>query len=187
MPPHRRAPSAASARRTILELGVLGAFVLVLVLVVLPLAVTWANGVHLQFPGGSSGGQPSGTPLVSLAGGQPSATPVGSPAGGPGRVYGIITAGPVCPVERSPADPKCAPRPVAGAVVVAKDATGDELGRATSQADGSYALPLSVKGTVVITALPVAGLVGVPPPVSLTFADQDDVQQLNLAYDTGIR
>jgi hypothetical protein len=54
-------------------------------------------------------------------------------------------------------------------------------------ADGSYALPLSVKGTVVITALPVAGLVGVPPPVSLTFADQDDVQQLNLAYDTGIR
>src|ERR1035437_4003917 len=105
MPPRRRAPSAASARRTILELGVLGAFVLVLVLVVLPLVVTWANGVHLQFPGGSSGGQPSATPLVSLA-------------GGPGGVTGTITAGPVCPVEQSPADPKCAPRPVAGAVVI---------------------------------------------------------------------
>jgi hypothetical protein len=43
MPPRRRAPSAESARRAILELGVLAAFVLVVALVVLPLAVTWAT------------------------------------------------------------------------------------------------------------------------------------------------
>jgi hypothetical protein len=174
MPPRRRAPSAASARRTILELGVLGAFVLVLVLVVLPLAVTWANGVHLQFPGGSSGGQPSATPLVSLA-------------GGPGGVTGTITAGPVCPVEQSPADPKCAPRPVAGAVVIAKDATGDEVGRTTSLADGSYRLPVGRKGTFVITALPVSGLARPPAPVSVSFVDPFEWQRLNLEYDTGIR
>jgi hypothetical protein len=173
MPPRRRAPSAESARRVILELGVLAAFVLVVVLVVLPLAVTWANG-HPQLPGGSPGGQPSDTPVVSLA-------------GGPGGVSGIITAGPVCPVEQSPADPKCAPRPVAGAVVIAKDALGDELGRTTSLADGSYSLPVGMAETVVISALPVAGLARPPAPVSLTFVDQRQWQQLNFEYDTGIR
>ena len=174
MPPRRRAPSAESARRTILELGVLAAFVLVVVLVVLPLAVTWANGVHPQLPGGSSGGQPSDTPVVSLA-------------GGPDGVTGIITAGPVCPVEQSPPDRKCAPRPVAGAVVIAKDALGDQLGRATSLADGSYSLPVGMAGTVVISALPVAGMAQPPAPVSVTFVDQRQWQQLNFEYDTGIR
>src|ERR1035437_5904997 len=174
MPARRRAPTAASARRTILEFGILAAFVLVLALVVLPLAVTWANGVHLQFPGDSSGGQPSDTPVVSLA-------------GGPGGVTGIITAGPVCPVEQSPPAPKCAPRPVAGAVVIVKDANGDELGRATSLADGSYSLPVGMKGTVVITALPAIGLARPPAPVRVSFVDQFEWQRLNLEYDTGIR
>lgn len=163
-----------TARRTILEFWALAAFVLVLVLVVLPLAISWANGVHPQFPGGSSGGQPSDTPVAS-------------PAGGPGGVSGIITAGPVCPVEQSPPDSKCAPRPVAGAVVIGKDANGNELGRATSHTDGSYSLPVGMKGTVVITALPVIGLARPPAPVSVSFTDQREWKQLNLEYDTGIR
>jgi hypothetical protein len=120
--------------RAILELGVLAAFVLLVALVVLPLAVTWANG-HPQLPGGSSRGQPSDTPVVSLA-------------GGPGGVTGIIT---------------------------------------TSLADGSYSLPVGMAETVVISALPVADLARPPAPVSVTFVDQRQWQQLDFEYDTGIR
>ena len=174
MPPRRRAPSAESARKRIVELGVLSALVLATVLVIVPFAITWANGVHLQSPRGSSGGQPSATPASSLT-------------GGPGRVYGTITAGPVCPAERSPADPTCAPRPVAGAIIVAKDSIGDELGRATSQADGSYIMPLATRGVVVIAGLPVAGLDGTPAPVSLTVSDPLAYVRVDLEYDTGIR
>src|SRR6478735_10167932 len=65
-------------------------------------------------------------------------SPVISPAGGPPSVTGTVTAGPVCPVETVPPKPECAPRPVAGAVIVAMDAGGQEIGRATTAADGSY-------------------------------------------------
>ncbi len=147
---------------------------LVTFLVIVALAATWANGAHLPSAEGSPGADPQATPIVSLA-------------GGPGGLTGMITAGPVCPVEQSPPDPKCAPRPVAGAVVIAKDATGDELGRTTSLADGSYTLPIGTKGTVEILALPVPGLLRPPATVAVSFVDQREWQRLNLEYDTGIR
>ena len=102
-------------------------------------------------------------------------------------MMGTITAGPVCPVESSPPDPQCAPRPVGGAVIVATDASGDEVGRATSAADGSYELAVGETGNVVISAMPVAGLMGTPSPVSLTLIAPSEVHRLDLAYDTGIR
>jgi hypothetical protein len=100
---------------------------------------------------------------------------------------GTITAGPVCPVEQSPPDPQCAPRPVEGAVIVATDAGGDEVGRATSDADGSYLLAVGETGTVLISGLPVAGLMGTPSPVSLTLNAPSEVHRLDFEYDTGIR
>ena len=100
---------------------------------------------------------------------------------------GTITAGPVCPVEQSPPDPQCAPRPVEGAVVVATNAGGEEVGRGTSAADGSYELVVTETGSVLITALPVAGLMGTPSPVSLTLIAPSEVHRLDLEYDTGIR
>ena len=165
--PRRRVSARSVVRRTALELALLAIFVFVSLGVGLPLLVEWAHGFHFQTPGATE--------------------PASSSAGGPGRVYGTITAGPVCPVERLPAQSQCAPRPVAGAIIVAKDPTGDELGRATSQADGTYILPLATRGTVVISALPVAGLLGVPAPVSLTIADPLSFERLDLEYDTGIR
>jgi hypothetical protein len=144
----------------------------VVALVVLSLAVIWARGMDLK--GGIADVGPSPTPVVSMA-------------GGPGGVMGVITAGPVCPVEQSPPDPKCAPRPVAGAVLVAKDAIGNEVGRTTSLADGSYRMPVGLAETVTITALPVTGLMSAPAPVSVTFPGQMDWETLNLEYDTGIR
>ncbi len=115
------------------------------------------------------------------------ASPVVSPAGGPPSVTGTITAGPVCPVETSPPDPACAPRPVAGAVIVATDASGQEVGRTMSASDGSYQLIVGETGTMLITALPVAGLAGAPAPVSVTLASPTQIERIDLEYDTGIR
>src|SRR5512146_1016884 len=39
-----------------------------------------------------------------------------------GQLTGIATAGPVCPVERTPPDPSCAPRAVPGARLLVQDA-----------------------------------------------------------------
>jgi hypothetical protein len=116
-----------------------------------------------------------------------SPSPVVSPAGGPPRVMGTITAGPVCPVEQSPPDPRCAPRPVAGAVIVATDEGGQEVGRATSAADGTYELTAGQTGAVVLTALPVDGLARPPAPVRLVFNGPGEVEHIDLEYDTGIR
>ncbi len=116
-----------------------------------------------------------------------SPTPVITPAGPPPVVVGMVTAGPVCPVERSPAPPNCAPRPVAGAVVIASDANGRELARTASAADGTYRLTVGQTGTVVITALPAAGLARAPLPATVTLDGPGAVVQVNLEYDTGIR
>lgn len=69
------------------------------------------------------------------------------PAGPRPSVTGMVTAGPVCPVERNPPDPSCAPRMMAAAVIVATDASGQEVARATTAADGSYLLTIGETGT----------------------------------------
>ncbi|HEV8404141.1 MAG TPA: hypothetical protein VGQ31_14020 [Candidatus Limnocylindrales bacterium] len=72
-------------------------------------------------------------------------------------------------------------------MIVATDAGGQEVGRATSAADGSYRLVVSETGTVTITGLPVAGLMGTPAPARVTVAGPGQLEHLDLAYDTGIR
>jgi hypothetical protein len=124
---------------------------------------------------------------ASVASPGPSASPVGSPAGGPPTVAGTVTAGPVCPVESSSPDPGCAARPVAGAVIVATDASGQEVGRATSAADGTCELIVTETGTVRITAQPVTGLARPPDPVDVTLTFPTEVHRVDLEYDTGIR
>jgi hypothetical protein len=76
---------------------------------------------------------------------------------------------------------------VAGAVIVATDAGGQEVGRATSAADGSYQLIVSETGTVLITAQPVVGLARAPAPVSVTLASPSEIERIDFEYDTGIR
>jgi hypothetical protein len=76
---------------------------------------------------------------------------------------------------------------VAGAVIIATNAGGVEVGRATSAADGSYELTVNETGAMTITALPVAGLVRPPAPVRVTLAGPSLVEHLDLQYDTGIR
>ena len=40
---------------------------------------------------------------------------------------------------------------------------------------------------MLISAMPVAGLMGTPAPVNVTVTDPGEVQHLDLEYDTGIR
>jgi hypothetical protein len=75
---------------------------------------------------GGSDGESTGDPPVAI------------PAEGGPWIAGRAVAGPVCPVERIPPDPACADRPVAGAVIVIRDAGGAEVARATTAEDGTF-------------------------------------------------
>ena len=117
----------------------------------------------------------------------PSSTPAGSTGSNPattGGVGGEVTSGPVCPVER-PGDSACSPRPVVGAVLVIKDATGAEAARSTTDASGLYRVKL-VPGSYTLVPQPVAGLMGTPGPQPFTVAS-DRTTVVNVSYDTGIR
>ena len=114
-------------------------------------------------------------------------SPAVSPAGGPPRVTGTISAGPVCPVEQDPPDPDAHRGRSRAQSSSRRTRSGQEVGRTTSAADGSYELVVSETGTVLITALPVAGLAQPPEPVSVTFAVPGEVDHIDLVYDTGIR
>jgi hypothetical protein len=100
-------------------------------------------------------------------------------------VVGVAQAGPVCPVERQPPDPGCAPRPVAGAVLVVTD-NGKEVARTTTAADGSFHLRLAA-GDYRLVPQPVTGLMGTAEPVELKLREGAAAAPLVVTYDTGIR
>jgi hypothetical protein len=106
----------------------------------------------------------------------------GTPAA-EGGVSGRAFAGPVCPVER-PGDPACAPRPVAGAVIVVRDAAGSEVATATTDDEGRFAVALA-PGRYTIEGMPVEGLMGNPTPIDVLVGD--GLSAVELFYDTGIR
>jgi hypothetical protein len=118
---------------------------------------------------------------------QAAATPGPTQSGPSPVIKGTVTAGPVCPVESNPPDPACAPRPVAGAVIVALNDEGDEVGRTVSGDDGTYELQVGQTGTLTITGQPVEGLMGAPKPQQVTLTGDVRTATLDLAYDTGIR
>lgn len=101
-------------------------------------------------------------------------------------VSGVVTAGPTCPVEASPEPSACAPRPVVGAVIIASDPDGTEISRATTDADGTYLFGIPMSGTIIVSALPVAGLARPPAPVTI-YVVPGGQTLVNLEYDTGIR
>ncbi|MEI7619922.1 MAG: carboxypeptidase-like regulatory domain-containing protein [Actinomycetota bacterium] len=99
-------------------------------------------------------------------------------------ISGVALSGPHCPVVRSPPDPQCADRPVAGAEIVISNATGDRVDAVRTDADGRFTIPLPA-GDYTFTPQPVDGLMGTPSPQSAV-AGASSVT-LNFAYDTGIR
>jgi hypothetical protein len=98
-------------------------------------------------------------------------------------VRGVVLAGPTCPVERAGQSP-CV-RPVSGAIIVALDPVGHEVGRAVSDAAGAYFLGLP-PGSYQLVPQAVQGLLSKPAPTPVTVSDGPPTQ-LDLQYDTGIR
>ena len=124
--------------------------------------------------------------VIAIAGctGPPSSTPAATGAGSTG-IRGLATAGPVCPVEKNPPDPACAPHPVAGATIVFRDGSGAQVAAAVTGADGAFLVELP-PGEYVIDAKPVPGLLGTAPQQNVSVAE-GSVTIVQLDYDTGIR
>jgi hypothetical protein len=117
--------------------------------------------------------------LAACAGGAAS-EPAGSAGSGIG---GVAVAGPTCPVER-PGDSACLPRPVEGAVVVVTDQAGEEVGQATTDAQGRFFVALPA-GHYRVTTGDVDGLIGAPAPMEVVVSEGKAT--IELSYDTGIR
>jgi hypothetical protein len=125
-----------------------------------------------------AGASSSGDPSPSSAATATSAT---------GSTRGKAVAGPTCPVEpASPLPGECAPRVVAGAVLVFTDAGGQEVSRITTRADGTFTVNLPA-GSYTLTPQVVTGLMGVAPPISVTVPPSGTAADLVVQYDTGIR
>lgn len=122
---------------------------------------------------------------VLLAGcasaGGPAGTTSVVPSPGPrGTVTGVVTLGPVCPVERVPPDPTCAPRPLAADI----DVTGATAAPPVrSAADGRFRIELP-PGTYVVQARSPASR-GCKPETVMVAAGLE--VKVDLSCDTGIR
>jgi hypothetical protein len=106
---------------------------------------------------------------------------------GAGRtgIGGVAVAGPVCPVETVPPDPACAPRPVANATLVIRDAGGSEVARVVTAVDGSFFVELPA-GEYLVEPQPVEGLLGTAGSQSVSVVD-GSAATIQLDFDTGIR
>jgi hypothetical protein len=107
------------------------------------------------------------------------------PTAGKTGIRGSANAGPTCPVQRAPPDPSCAPKPVQGAVIVVRDASGAEVDRTVTNAAGSYFSAVGA-GTYTVEPQPVAGIMGTPQPQHVVVAARQRATA-DFAYDTGIR
>jgi hypothetical protein len=92
----------------------------------------------------------------------------------------------MCPVERIPPDPACAPRPVAVATLrIIGTTTGAVIVEVVTDADGAYAVQVP-PGSYLLEG--VAGMPGMGPPVPVPFTAVDGVPMtVDLPVDTGIR
>jgi hypothetical protein len=134
--------------------------------------------------------QPDGTVKLQSEGGgdvPDAAWPSPGAGGMVGRTGIVVTAvaGPVCPVERVPPDPACAPRPVPGAVVDIIDADGVQDRHVVLDAAGQQFVELK-PGVYRVVAQPVDGFMNAPE-VQRVSIEQGRVTEVTFSFDTGIR
>lgn len=98
---------------------------------------------------------------------------------------GSVTAGPVCPVEKVPPDPSCAPKAVHGAHLLIRDAEGKVVATLTTDANGAFSVTLPL-GSYTIVAQPVTGLLRAPDAKQVVVG-ASGLSGIALTYDTGIR
>ena len=127
---------------------------------------------------------PSIAVLALLIAGCGGAGPARSLVAGTGIAISAA-AGPVCPVERVPPDPACAPRPVADATILVVDDQGKTVATVTTGADGTVLVAVPA-GDYVLQPQPVTGMMGGAQPVNVTVVD-GSATPAAILYDTGIR
>ena len=152
-------------------------------------------GGPLQGLIGAAQGSPPASPEVSPeassstpAASSPAATPApqeSAPAAH-ATVSGHVLAGPVCPVETVPPNPSCAPRPVAGATVIATNASGHEVGRAVADSDGFYSMHLDPGAFTLATELNGTGMMKAPVGKAIVVPASGSVV-VDFLVDTGVR
>ena len=110
------------------------------------------------------------------------AQPAQPPQPGTG-IQGVVQVGPTCPVERI--DSPCPPHPLAATIVV-RDASGAEVTRFHSGADGRFRVDLR-PGTYTLVGLSIgSGMLPRPIPTSVTVTS-GTYTSVNVEYDSGIR
>lgn len=101
-----------------------------------------------------------------------------------GTLSGRVTLSPICPVERVPPDPDCAPRPHAGRVEVLRSEGGMPVAQVSSDANGYFTSTLA-PGAYIVRAIG-----GNPFPICeekrVVLSAQQTVH-IDLSCDTGIR
>ena len=129
----------------------------------------------------------SGAGAVTLVSeqGDPVEAAIDHGSGDPATVAIRLVAGPVCPVERNPPDPSCAPRPVPNADVIVRDPSGQEVAQGMSDAQGSMTLSLP-GGAYYVEASAAQGLMRVPEPQAFSVPG-GRTASIVMEYDTGIR
>ncbi|MEK7554945.1 MAG: hypothetical protein AAB518_03110 [Patescibacteria group bacterium] len=60
-----------------------------------------------------------------------------------GEVRGIVLLGPICPVERIPPDPNCAPKPYQVSIDIYQIRGGYPLKRIETESDGTFSVTLA--------------------------------------------
>jgi hypothetical protein len=113
---------------------------------------------------------------IAACGSQPAA-----PAGT--GIQGVAQAGPTCPVERI--NSPCPPHPLA-ATIVLRDASGREVARTQSSADGHFKVDVA-PGTYTVVGLNIGSSM-LPRPIPTTATvTSGSYTTVNVDYDSGIR
>jgi len=117
--------------------------------------------------------------LAVAACGTPAASPTPSGSG----IQGVVQAGPTCPVERI--NSPCPPRPLAATIVV-RDASGREVARTHSGADGHFKVDVA-PGTYTVVGLNIGSSM-LPRPIPTTATvTSGSYTAITVEYDSGIR
>lgn len=105
--------------------------------------------------------------------------------GSPITVNVILVAGPICPVQRPPAEPICTPRAIADAEAILFSADGREVARGIADGDGKITFEAPEGAYFVEAPLP-DGMMRGPQPQAFSAVGGDHVGLL-MEFDTGIR
>jgi carboxypeptidase family protein len=117
-------------------------------------------------------------PTIAAAPPPTTAAPVPPPGSG---VYGVVSAGPTCPVER--AGQPCPPRPLSATVTATNTSTGT-VASSHSDSLGRYTLPLP-PGTYTVTATTGSAVPRCSPTTATVASGR--AARADVTCDTGIR